>query len=384
MTDICVIGAGPAGLMAAEVAARAGRRVVVADQMPSFGRKFLMAGKSGLNLTKDEAIADFLRRFDADPIRDIVSDFGPDQVQEWARGLGQDIFTGSSGMVFPKVMKASPLLRAWLARLDGLGVQFRRRWRWIGFDGTSPVFETPDGQVTQNAAAVILAMGGASWPGLGSDGKWAGALPDTVKRRPFLPSNTGILVDWSPHMDRHFGQPVKPVRLMAGDRSSRAEIVITRTGIEGPGIYPLIPALRGGARLRIDLKPDWDAARLAAARKSAPAKESLSNQLRKRAKLGAVQIALLRECASGDGWASIKSMPLAHNGPQGIDRAISTAGGVDFDALDDGLMLRALPGVFCAGEMINWDAPTGGYLITGCLATGRLAGRAAAKFVTNN
>ena len=382
--DAVVIGAGPAGLMAAEILSGAGHSVVVADAMPSVGRKFLMAGKSGLNLTKAEPLSDFLQSFcPADPVlRRAVTDFGPAQVVDWAQSLGQPVFTGSTGRVFPTVMKASPLLRAWLARLAAQGVQFRHRWRWTGFCPQGAEFATPDGPATLAARATILALGGASWRRLGSDGAWAAQFPDHVA--PFAPANVGLVVDWSPHMTAHFGQPVKAAALHIGGRVERGEFVVSSAGLEGGGIYTLGPDLRAGLALTLDLFPDLTVDHIRSRIVSVGGAASLANRLRKALGLGGVRAALLQEWGRPlpqDIAPLLKSLPAKHAGPRPIDQAISVAGGLRFDALDDTLMLRDRPGVFAAGEMLDWEAPTGGYLITGCLATGRLAGLGAAAYL---
>ena len=383
MTDALIIGAGPAGLMAAEMLSQAGLAVTVADAMPSVGRKFLMAGKSGLNLTKDEDTADFLAAFGDVPraMHSAISAFDPVEVMAWAEDLGQPLFTGSTARVFPKAMKASPLLRAWLARLGAAGVTLKTRWRWCGWDGAQTLFDTPEGRIALTPKVTVLALGGASWARLGSDGQWAQFLPDAVA--PFAPANMGLVVDWSEHMDRFLGQPVKSVALHAGDLISRGEIVISQRGIEGGGIYALSRALREGAPLTIDLLPDWPLERIRAALKKPRGKTSLSTYLRKTLRLDPVRLALMWEFGQpfpDDLAPLIKALPIRHAGPRPMDEAISTAGGVRFEALTDGLMLRDRPGVFCAGEMLDWEAPTGGYLITGCLATGRWAGLAAARY----
>ena len=387
--DALVIGGGPAGLMAAETLAAAGRRVVLAEAKPSVGRKLLMAGKSGLNLTMDTDPATFCRAYTtgADWLAPLLADFGPREVAAWAGDLGIEVFTGSSGRVFPRSMKASPLLRAWLARLVGRGVALRTRWRWLGLDGNLVTFATPGGQRRLAPRATVLALGGGSWARLGSDGAWAGILAaEGVPLAPYRPSNVGFARTWSPAMARHFGAPVKPVRLMARGGAVLGEFVISAQGVEGGGIYALCPLLREGAVLTLDLIPGRSETEAASRLAAQPAKASLSNRLRRALGLAPVKIALLRECAPDVPRdpttlaAALKALPLALDGPRPLDEAISTAGGVMRSGLDAGLMLRARPGTFAAGEMLDWDAPTGGYLLTACLATGRHAGRAAARW----
>lgn len=387
--DALVIGAGPAGLMAAEELARAGRAVWLAEAMPTPGRKFLMAGKSGLNLTKDEPLVGFTAAYAeaAGWLAPMLAQFGPAEVQGWARGLGHEVFTGSSGRVFPVAMKASPLLRAWLARLEGLGVRLFTRWRWRGWQGEALAFDTPEGARLLRPAVTVLALGGASWARLGSDGAWADWLAARgVPLAPFRPANMGFAVPWTPHMAAHFGQPIKGVALMAGGRRLRAEFVISARGVEGGGIYALSRDLREGAVLTLDLAPDVPADRLAARLAARPAKESAANRLRKALRLSPAALALVQEMArpmprAPEALAALlKALPLPLAGPRPLDEAISTAGGVRRVAVDAGLMLRALPGVFVAGEMLDWEAPTGGYLLSACLATGRHAGRAAAAW----
>jgi len=389
MAEALVIGAGPAGLMAAGALAEAGLGVVLAEAKPSPARKFLMAGKSGLNLTKDEPFEAFLAAYGgaAGRLRPILEAFGPEDLQDWVRGLGQAVFTGSSGRVFPVAMKASPLLRAWLARLAGRGVELRTRWNWQGWTGAQSVFDTPEGERRLEPAVTVLALGGASWARLGSDGAWAEVLAEAgVALAPFLPANMGLRVDWSPHMARHFGAPVKGVALLADGRAVRGECVISRRGLEGGGVYAISAAVRDGAALCLDLVADLSAAEVAARLSRPRGKASLANHLRKALRLDPVKQALLNEfsrplpAAPGALTALIKRLPVQHAGPRPRDEAISTAGGVRWEALDDGLMLTARPGTFCAGEMLDWEAPTGGYLLTGCIATGLWAGRAAARY----
>lgn len=383
--DALVIGGGPAGLMAAQEMTQAGRRVVVAEAMPSLGRKLLMAGKSGLNLTKDEPFGSFLTAYgEAEGwLAPMLTGFGPAEVSGWAEDLGQRVFVGSSGRVFPRAMKASPLLRAWLGRLEALGVTSRRRWRWTGFEGEALAFAAPDGRHLLAPRTTVLALGGASWSRLGSDGAWAPWLAARgVRITPFQPANMGFGVDWSAHMQPFFGQPVKGAALTAGGRTVRAEFVISARGVEGGGIYALSRLLREGAPLTLDLAPDRSLSALA--QKLAPGgKQSLANRLRK-AGLSPLVIALAQEVArplpqdASALAARLKALPLPLTGPRPLDEAISTAGGIAHAALTDRLELRALPGIFAAGEMLDWEAPTGGYLLTACLATGRWAGRAAA------
>jgi len=390
--DVLVVGAGPAGLIAAEQAALAGLRVAIADAMPSPARKFLMAGKSGLNLTKHEDLASFIKNYDAvEPLRPMLNEFGPKEIINFAQSLGQEVFIGSTGRVFPKVMKASPLLRAWLARLQSLGVTLLRRHRWVGPIGTSGIhkFQTPQGDFEVKAPALILAMGGASWARLGSDGAWSKDFARAgIPQSDFLAANIGMHVAWSAHMAPYFGNPLKNVRLSVAGAQSRGEFVITKTGIEGGAVYELGRILRKSATARLDLAPQISTIDLHAMIASRRPKDSLSNFLRKSVKLGATKRALVFELTrpmvrdSNGLVAAIKNASLQLLGPCPIDEAISTAGGVMWDALTPELMLKSHPGIFCAGEMIDWEAPTGGYLITACLATGRWAGRAAANYVS--
>ncbi|KFI27950.1 aminoacetone oxidase family FAD-binding enzyme [Haematobacter massiliensis] len=386
--DALVIGAGPAGLMAAEVLAEAGHRVVVAEGKPSPARKLLMAGKSGLNLTRNEPLDAFLAHYGGAEaeLRPMLAAFGPEQVMHWAEGLGQGVFTGSTGRVFPEAMKASPLLRAWLLRLGQAGVEIRTRWRWTGWEEGAVAFDTPAGRRLIASPATVLALGGASWARLGSDGTWAAQLAaQGVPLAPFRPANVGLIVPWSPMMERHHGAPLKGIALSAGALRSRGEVVISARGLEGGGLYSVVAAVRDGAPLLMDLLPDITQAqvaeRLGAARKG----ESLANRLRKAFRLSPAAIALIQEFGRplpADPLALaglLKHLPIRHDGLRPLDEAISTAGGVRWDGVDADLMLHALPGTYVAGEMLDWEAPTGGYLLTACFATGRHAGHAAAR-----
>jgi uncharacterized flavoprotein (TIGR03862 family) len=402
MKNIAVIGAGPAGLIAAEVLAQGGAAVTVYDAMPSAGRKFLMAGRGGLNLTHSEPLPAFLARYrEAMPhLAAAIEAFPPQALRDWSEALGQETFVGSSGRVFPKAFKASPLLRAWLRRLDSMDVKLALRNRWTGWDEQGRLqFQTPEGPRAIETHATVLALGGASWPRLGSDGSWAETLAAKgVKISSLRPANSGFTVAWSNvFRDRFEGQPLKSVALTSGERSARGEAIITRRGIEGGAVYALSAELReaidkGRAILHVALRPDLDTKELIA-RVSAPrGKQSLSNFLRKAASLSPVAIGLLQEAAkaSGTPLASlspsdlaelINAVPIELTGVAPIARAISTAGGVAFNELDADFMVRRLPGVFAAGEMLDWEAPTGGYLLQASFATGAAAGRGALKWL---
>lgn len=384
-----VIGGGPAGLMAAGELAQAGMRVVVAEAKSSIGRKLLMAGKSGLNLTKSEPPELFQAAYHgscAGLVRGAVAGFGPQEVSDWAEALGQPVFTGSSGRVFPEAMKASPLLRAWMEALHDQDVNVHTRWRWTGFEGDAYTFSAPTGEHTLTPAVTVLALGGASWARLGSDGSWVPWLAGKgVSVAPFQPANAGLTVAWSEHMEKQFGQPVKVAKLTAGTFSLRGEFVISSRGLEGSAIYAVSRAVREGASLTLDLCPDWSIEEVETRLARPRGKATVAAHLRKTLRLDPARLALLMEFGRPlpDGAALaalIKALPVRHQGLRPLDEAISTAGGVAAEALE-GYMLRALPGAFVAGEMLDWEAPTGGYLLTGCMATGREAGRAAAEWV---
>jgi len=406
LSDVAVIGAGPAGLMAAEVLARGGGRVTVYDAMPSAGRKFLMAGRGGLNLTHSEPLPAFLSRYrEATPrLVAAIEAFPADALRAWSEAMGQPTFVGTSGRVFPKAFKASPLLRAWLRRLDSDGVKFAFRHRWAGWDEQGRLqFQTSDGPREVEAAATVLALGGASWPRLGSNGDWVAILAARdVDISPLKPANSGFTVDWSDiFRDRFEGQPLKGVQLTIGPQVARGEAIVTRSGIEGGAVYALSADLRdailrdGQATLTIALRPDLGADELVR-RLSAPrGKQSLSNFLRKAANLSHVAIGLLQEAAktSGTPLASmspadlarlVNSVPVKLTGVAPIARAISSAGGVAFDELDSDYMIHRLPGVFAAGEMLDWEAPTGGYLLQASFATGVAAGKGALNWLRSN
>jgi len=400
---VAVIGGGPAGLMAAERLAAEGLQVDVFDAMPSVGRKFLMAGRGGLNLTHSEAAAPFLARYGerAAQLAPWLQAMDATSLRDWAHQLGIDTFVGSSGRVFPQEMKAAPLLRAWLARLRASGVRFHMRHRWLGWpqggavDAGALRFETPEGVLTLTADAVVLALGGGSWAKLGSDGAWvAGLQAHGIEVAPLRPANCGFDVAWSPHFsERYAGQPVKSVAMAcagetrgarpSGARPRQGEFVVSETGIEGSLVYALSAALRdqidaeGHAVAVLDLAPDWTQDKVMAAVTHPRGARSMSSHLQSRMGLTGVKAGLLRECASAEDFKDpvrlalrIKALPVTLLRARPIDEAISTAGGVSFNAVTDGLMLQSAPGVFCAGEMLDWEAPTGGYLLTACMASG--------------
>ncbi|MBX9604768.1 MAG: TIGR03862 family flavoprotein [Gammaproteobacteria bacterium] len=397
---VAVVGGGPAGLMAAEAARAAGAVVTLYDGLASVGRKFLLAGKGGLNLTHGEPLARLLTRYgpEAAHLEGTISAFDNEAVRAWALGLGIETFVGTSGRVFPRDLKAAPLLRRWLARLRRDGVGFALRHRWLGFDADGALrFDTPSGEVRVASDAVVLALGGASWPALGADGAWCAALAaHGVAIAPLRAANCGFERAWSAHLvSRWAGTAVKNVaaRAHADAPWTRGEFLLTESGVEGSLVYALSRPLRGAlestgrAILEVDLLPERDATALARALVGPRTGQSLAKWLERRAGLRGVKAALLRELAApaaqGDAAAlaeAIKRLPITLHGTRPLAEAISTAGGVRFAALTPDFMLRALPGVFCAGEMLDWEAPTGGYLLTACLATGRAVGAAAAAF----
>jgi uncharacterized flavoprotein (TIGR03862 family) len=403
MKTVAIVGGGPAGLMAAEVLSGHGLQVDVYDAMPSVGRKFLLAGKGGMNITHSEPIGPFLGRYGArrEQIALLLHAFDPQALRDWIHGLGIDTFIGTSGRVFPTDMKAAPLLRAWLHRLREAGVRFHMRHRWQGWDSEpadgnphSLRFVTPDGERVVRADAVLLALGGASWARLGSDGAWAPVLAEHgVAVKPLQPANCGFDVPWSEHFRTRFaGEPVKSVVASAVDADGimhgrHGEFVVSATGVEGGLIYALSAHLRdaiashGKATLMLDLAPGKDLQRVIDEVSHPRGSRSMASHLQSKVGIHGVKAGLLRELASKDDYAdpvrlarAIKSLPLTLIAPRPIDEAISSAGGVAFEALDAQLMLRDLPGVFCAGEMLDWEAPTGGYLLTACFASGRAAG----------
>ncbi len=396
--SVGIIGAGPAGLIAAERLAQAGVAVTVYDRMPSPARKLLMAGRGGLNITHSEPLAAFLTRYaDADPkLLEAVRGFPPHRLVAWVQALGQATFVGTSGRVFPKAMKASPLLRSWLARLEGLGVAFKLNHRWGGWSGDGMLaFATPAGEATARHDAILLALGGGSWPRLGSDGGWVSLLRDRdVPVLPLQPSNCGVTIAWSQHMARQEGEPLKRIAMSLGGKSQRGEAIITKAGLEGGAVYALAPDLRRAfatgseATVHVDLRPDASVEELTERLREPRGKQSMSNFLRKCIRVTPAAVTLLNESSKGklpqsaEALAALtKAVPLRVTGFAGVDRAISTAGGVPFSALDDRFMIRSLPGVFVAGEMLDWDAPTGGYLLQGCFSTGFVAAMGLAAYI---
>lgn len=401
---IAVIGAGPAGLMAAEVIARAGFSVAVFDAKPSAGRKLLRAGIGGLNLTHGEPLSAFVDRYAerTGQVAPMLDRFGPSQLLDWVHGLGIETFVGSSQRIFPVDKKAAPLLRAWLTRLRGLGVQFHMRWRWVGWQDGALQFDTPDGTQVVHAHATVMAMGGASWPELGSDGRWVSPLEQQgILVAPLKPSNCGFQVAWSDHFRERFArQPIKSVRGRLGSANSNkdawhsGELMVTEEGLEGGLIYALSAPAReavaqnGHTTLLLDLNPGRSEAQLAERLSQPQGRRSLARHLKSKAGIEGVKAGLLREFCDHNVMNDphqlarhIKQLPVPLGKPFAIARAISSAGGVRFEDLTQELMLKALPGVFCAGEMLDWEAPTGGYLLTGCFTSGWIAGTGVATFL---
>jgi uncharacterized flavoprotein (TIGR03862 family) len=399
---LAIIGGGPAGLMAAEAACAAGVAVDLYDAKGSVGRKFLLAGKGGLNLTHGEPRARFVERYGArrDEVGRWLDAFDAEALRAWARGLGVETFAGSSGRIFPQDLKAAPLLRGWLRRLRESGVTFHMHHRWLGWQAHGALhFATPQGERAVPAAAVVLALGGASWPQLGSDGAWVAPLQQAgVDIAPLQPANCGFELAWSEHLSSRFaGAPLKPVVAHWTDRrgvahSRQGEFVLSEYGVEGSLIYAIGAELReqiaarGEALLKLDLVPGYTQSALAERLAAPRGKHSIGDWLRRRAGLDAAKCALVFELTDKSVLADplalaaqLKALPLHLRAPRPVAEAISTAGGVRLEALDEHLMLRARPGVFCAGEMLDWEAPTGGYLLTACFASGLLAGRAVAR-----
>ncbi|UOD29069.1 TIGR03862 family flavoprotein [Massilia violaceinigra] len=403
---VAVIGGGPAGLMAAEVLSQGGVSVALYDAMPSVGRKFLLAGKGGMNITHSEPALDFGKRYGARAaqVAPWLAGFDAQAVRDWIHGLGVDTFVGTSGRVFPTDMKAAPLLRAWLHRLREGGVQFHMRHRWLGWNGAALRFATPDGEHEAAFDAVILALGGASWARLGSDGAWVPLLQErSVPVAPLVPSNCGFDIDWSEHFSsRHAGAPLTTVAITAQGADGalhkrQGQFVITAGGVEGSLIYALSAELReqiaasGSATIWLDLVPDFSADKVFEEVTRPRGSRSMSSHLQSRLGIKGVKSGLLRECLSAAEFAdtarlaqALKMLPVTLQRARPIDEAISSAGGVRFDALDANAMLRAVPGVFAAGEMVDWEAPTGGYLLTACFASGRAAGLGALAWLTRS
>jgi len=399
---VAIIGGGPAGLMAAEVLSQAGISIDLYDAMPSVGRKFLLAGVGGMNITHAEDFAAFVERYRerAGELRPLLEAFDPNALREWIHGLGIDTFVGSSGRVFPTDMKAAPLLRAWLKRLRDSGVQIHTRRRWLGWSGDGQLrIDGPEGETLLKPDATLLALGGGSWARLGSDGAWVPLLQARgVAIAPLQPTNCGFEVaGWSAHLVEKFaGAPLKTVSLaLPGETPRRGEFVLTATGIEGSLVYALSADVRerinatGSASVLLDLLPDRSQAQIAAALAKPRGSQSMAKHLHRQLKLDGVKAALLRELTDAETFRSpqalaavIKALPITLLRPRPLDEAISSAGGVPFEALDDKLMLRQLPGVFCAGEMLDWEAPTGGYLLTTCFASGRAAAEGMLRWLT--
>ncbi len=401
---VAIIGGGPAGLMAAEVLGQAGVNVDLYDAMPSVGRKFLLAGVGGMNITHAEDYAAFVSRYAerAGDLRPLLDAFSPDSLREWIHGLGIDTFVGSSGRVFPSDMKAAPLLRAWLKRLRESGVQLHTRQRWLGWDEHGALrIAGPQGETQVEADATLLALGGGSWARLGSDGAWVPLLQNRgIAIAPLQPANCGFeIAGWSEHLREKFaGAPLKTVSLaLPGEAPRKGEFVLTATGIEGSLVYALSAPIRntinrdGVATVLLDLLPDRTLTQVASALARPRGSHSMAKHLHRQLKLDGAKAALLRELTDATTFqapqalaAAIKALPIRLVRPRPLDEAISSAGGVPFEELDEGLMLRRLPGVFCAGEMLDWEAPTGGYLLTACFASGRAAAEGMLRWLRAN
>ncbi|WP_017244854.1 TIGR03862 family flavoprotein [Stutzerimonas stutzeri] len=401
---VAIIGGGPAGLMAAEVLGQAGVNVDLYDAMPSVGRKFLLAGVGGMNITHAEDYAAFVSRYAerAGDLRPLLDAFSPDSLREWIHGLGINTFVGSSGRVFPTDMKAAPLLRAWLKRLRENGVRIHTRQRWLGWDAEGALrLAGPEGESLIEADATLLALGGGSWARLGSDGAWGPLLQNRgIAIAPLQPANCGFEVaGWSEHLREKFaGAPLKTVSLaLPGEAPRKGEFVLTATGIEGSLVYALSAPIRntinrdGAATVLLDLLPDRTLAQIASALARPRGSQSMAKHLHRQLKLDGVKAALLRELTDAATFqapqalaAAIKALPIRLVRPRPLDEAISSAGGVPFEELDEGLMLRRLPSVFCAGEMLDWEAPTGGYLLTACFASGRAAAEGMLRWLRAN
>jgi hypothetical protein len=396
--SVAIIGGGPAGLMAAEVLIRGGAQVDVYDAMASLGRKFLMAGKSGLNITHSEPYEKFITHYGKrqKEIETFLKDFTPDDLRAWAKELGVETFVGTSGRVFPREMKASPLLRAWTKRLLNAGVNFHMRHKWLGWEKDSLLFESPDGKIKVKADAVVLALGGASWPKLGSSAEWVEWLEQAkVRVEAFRPSNCGFNVAWSKFFREKFaGYPIKSVILSFEDFKQQGEFVVTKHGVEGSLIYAASARLRdeielhGKAIMHLDLVPAFSQKQIAEKLSKPRGSRSLSSHLEKTIGIKGVKAGLLREFLPKEIFAdaeklsaAIKDLQVSLISARPIAEAISSAGGVNFDELDSHLMLKKIPGVFCAGEMLDWEAPTGGYLLTACFATGRAAGVGVLEYI---
>ncbi|MCP4419970.1 MAG: TIGR03862 family flavoprotein [Chloroflexi bacterium] len=394
-----IIGAGPAGLMAAEILSQGGVQVAVYDGMPSVGRKFLLAGKGGLNITHSEPIESFLSRYGSrrPQIEPLLADFGPDELRDWVHKLGISTFIGSSGRIFPADMKAAPLLRTWINRLKTAGVSFHLQHRWLGWDNDSSLkFTTPEAEKCVFADATVLALGGGSRPELGSDGGWIPLLRARgVEVTDLQPANCGFDVGWSDHFRQRFaGHPVKTAVLHFKQFQQRGEFIITETGVEGSLIYAASALLRdeitakGSASFHLDLAPDKSEARLRSRLAKPQGSRSMSSHLQSRIRLKGVKVGLLREIVPAADFAhperlaaAIKALPIHLIAPRPLNEAISSAGGIPFTSMNSSLMLKNLPAVFCAGEMLDWEAPTGGYLLTACFASGRTAGLGALNWL---